>query len=196
MKRFIAITALLVAGFAAPAAAQGTVSTSAQNKPLADVAKDEEARRKTVSKPAKVYTNSNLRTDISVGVPLPPSTPRNTLIPGNTSPGNNSPGAPGAATPPMDQAYWADRIKTARTALDRNQMFADALQSRINALRTDFVNRDDPARKAKIEGDLNTALAELARVTKEMEDQRKGITAIEDDARRAGVPPGWLRPGA
>jgi hypothetical protein len=33
-------------------------------------------------------------------------------------------------------------------------------------------------------------------VRKELEEQAKAITAIEDEARRARVPPGWLRPGA
>ena len=99
MKRFIALTAVLVAGFAALTAAQSTVSST--TRPLADVAKDEEARRKTVSKPAKVYTNGNLRSDISKGVPLPPSTP-STVTPGNTTPSNTTPGAPGAATAPKD----------------------------------------------------------------------------------------------
>jgi len=80
--------------------------------------------------------------------------------------------------------------------MDRQQIFADSLQSRINALTTDFVNRDDPAQRAKIEADRKTALAELERVKKELVDQAKAITAIEDEARRAGVPPGWLRPGA
>lgn len=192
MTRFIAITAVLVLGAAALASAQTTI------KPLADVAKDEEARRKTVSKPAKVYTNSSLRDDISVGVPLPPM-PAPTAKPANASPSNTTPTAPGGAIPPApakDQAYWADRIKVARATLDRTQIFADSLQSRINALLTDFVNRDDPAQKAKIETDRKAALAELERVKLELAQQRKAITAIEDDARRAGVPAGWLRPGA
>ena len=43
----------------------------------------------------------------------------------------------------------------------------------------------------------NQALAtELERVKKELVDQQKAITSIEDEARRAGVPSGWLRPGA
>ena len=61
---------------------------------------------------------------------------------------------------------------------------------------TDFVNRDDPAQRAKLEADRKTALAELERVKKELETQTKGIAAIEEEARRAGVPAGWLRPGA
>ena len=35
------------------------------------------------------------------------------------------------------------------------------MQTRINALTTDFVNRDDPAQRAVIEHDRQKALAEL-----------------------------------
>jgi hypothetical protein len=95
-----------------------------------------------------------------------------------------------------DEAYWSGRMKAERATLDRLQIFADSLQSRINALLTDFVNRDDPAQRAKIETDRKTALAELERVNKDLDQQRKKIAALEDEARRAGVPSGWLRPGA
>ena len=175
-------------------AAVGWADQTSQ-KPLADVAKEEEARRKSTRKPAKVYTNDNLRSDIStpVAAPPPPAAPS-----GNTTPSTNAtPAAPGVTTPPpQDQAYWQGRIKTVRDQMQRTQIFADSLQSRINALTTDFVNRDDPAQRARIEADRNAALAELERVKKELEDQAKQIKAIEDEARRAGVPSGWLRPGA
>ena len=193
MKRFIAITAVVIVGFAALASAQSTTT-----KPLADVAKDEEARRKSVRKPARVYTNNSLRSDISVGVAAAPTAPASTDQPANASPSNTSPTAPGANAPAAaakDQAYWSGRMQAARTAMDRTQIFADSLQSRINALTTEFVNRDDPAQRAKLEGDRKAALAELERVKQELEDQRKAIAAIEDEARRANVPSGWLRPG-
>jgi hypothetical protein len=192
MKRIIFITSAAVLAFASFALAQ-----SSMTKPLADVAKAEEARRKEVKKPAKVFTNGSLRPDISKGAAPPPSV----TVPvagANASPaGNTTPAAPAAdAAPSKDQAYWANRIKTAREQLARTQIFADSLQSRINALTTDFVNRDDPAQRAKIEADRRAALAELERVKKELDDQAKAIVAIEDEARRAGVPSGWLRPGA
>lgn len=193
MKRVFALAAAVVLAWAGLATAQ-TSSTSTSTKPLADVAKDEEARRQTVKKPAKVYTNGSLQPDISKGVAPPPSVPPPAAA-ANASPSNATPSGPTAAQV-KDQAYWADRMKAARAAVDRTQIFADSLQSRINALQTDFVNRDDPAQKAKIETDRKTALAELERVKKELADQTKAITAIEDEARRAGVPIGWLRPGA
>jgi hypothetical protein len=190
MKRIIFITSAAVLAVAAVAAAQ-----SSSTKPLADVAKTEEARRQQTKKPAKVITNSDLKPDMSKGVP--PPTVTTTDASANTSPGNASPDKPAAAAAPAkDQAYWATRIKTARDLLTRQQLFADSLQTRINSLTTDFVNRDDPAQRAKIETDRKTALAELEKVKKEMADTTKQIAAIEEEARRAGVPVGWLRPGA
>ena len=158
-------------------------------KPLADVARAEEARRKEVRKPARVITNSDLRPDISKGGAQP-----STVTPVTAA--NATPGAPAADAPPAgakDQAYWSGRMKTAREQLARTQIFMDSLQTRINSLTTDFVNRDDPAQRAKIETDRQQALAELERVKKELTDQQKAITAIEEEARRAGVPSGWLR---
>jgi hypothetical protein len=194
MKRVIAIMAAVVVGSAALAWAQTSTST----KPLADVAKAEEARRKVIRKTAKVYTNDSLVSDISKGVSAPPSTGRSGDTSANATPANATPGAPASAAPGAvkDQAYWSGRIIAARAAVERTQILADSLQSRINALMTDFVNRDDPAQRAKIEGDRKAALAELERTRNDLETQQKAIVAIEDEARRAGVPAGWLRPGA
>ena len=132
--------------------------------------------------------------------PAPAPTPPVTPAPGAAV--VDLPGGTGASAPAPapaagnDQAYWNERITAARAALDRSKVFADALQSRINALTTDFVNRDDPAQRAVIEADRKTALTELDRVRKDIETQQKAIATIEDEARRAGVPSGWLRPGA
>ena len=190
MKRLIFISAALVLTCASLASAQPSVT-----RPLADVAKTEEARRKDVRKPAKVITNNDLKPDISRGIAsVAPATDS-----AATTPANGTPGAPAAAAKPdpaKDQAYWAGRIKDARDKQQRNQMFADSLQTRINSLTTDFVNRDDPAQRAKIEADRKAALAELERVKKDIDAQNKAIAAIEEEARRAGAPAGWLRPGA
>jgi hypothetical protein len=201
MKRISIMTIAAVLAFAAYAAAQ-TTAVTASSRPLADVAKDEEARRKSVRNPAKVYTNDNLRTVGVSGVAAPPVAAP-TAATGNTTPSNATPAAPAttaaaaaASGGKQDQSYWQSRIKDARDQVQRSQLFADSLQTRINSLWTDFVNRDNPIEKAKLEQDRNTALAELEKVKKEITDQQKKITAIEDEARRAGVPPGWLRPGA
>ena len=70
---------------------------------------------------------------------------------------------------------------------------AEALQSRINALTADFSARDDPAQRAVVGEQLNKALAELERMRGDIEVQQKQVTDLEEEARRAGVPPGWVR---
>jgi predicted transcriptional regulator len=68
-----------------------------------------------------------------------------------------------------------------------------ALESRVNALMTDFVNRDDPAQKAAIADDRGKAIGQMNRVKQDIEKITKEIADIEEEARKAGVPAGWLR---
>jgi hypothetical protein len=192
MMRFIAILAVFLA-IAPPLAAAQT---------LAEVAKAEEARRKAVKKPAKVLSNNDLKPDTgrpstpatATGTPTDPAAPP-TPTPGATPVNIPLSPDPGAVAKPsaQDEAVWKDRMVAARAALDRTRLFADALQSRINALTTDFVNRDDPAQRAVIERDRLTAMAELEKVRKEMSDQTKAIADIQEEARKAGVPAAWVR---
>ena len=180
---------LIVFCCALPAAARG--------QSLAEVAKKEEARRKAVKEPGKVYTNTDLRADISKTPPPPSTPPADAKTPADSTASaadKTNPAEKAKADDPIkDQAYWSGRIGAARAALERSRIFADALQTRLNALATDFVNRDDPAQRAQIELERKRASSELERVTREIADQTKAIADIEEEARKAGVPPGWLR---
>jgi hypothetical protein len=173
----------------------GFAVTSAQN--LGDIAKREETRRRQVKAPSKVYTNEDLRGDAGA----PPTAPARET----SSPNASQPAAPAASAQPKDadkaapedpkksEPYWKDRLAKARGDLDRAKTFADALQSRINALTTDFAARSDPAQRAQIGNDRQKALAELDRVKKEIEANTKAIADIQEEARKAGVPAGWVR---
>lgn len=193
MKPVIAIAAICIAAGSIAALAQAPSQPPAPT--LADVARAEEARRKSVKKPAKVYTNANLAAPDVVTSAPPAATPAPADPPAADaqSPATTAPAAPGDEAP-RDQAYWSARIGHARAELTRAQLFADSLQTRINSLKTDFVNRDNRVEREKIEQDLHTALAELEKVKKEIADHGKAIADIEEEARRANVPAGWLRP--
>ena len=92
-----------------------------------------------------------------------------------------------------EEEKWRERMKNARETLDRAKSYSDALQIKINSLNTDFVNRDDPVQRAGIAKERDKSLAELDRLKKEIADHNKAITAIQDEARRAGAPSGWVR---
>jgi hypothetical protein len=166
------------------------VSAVAQAQSLGEVAKQEEARRKTVTSAGKVYTNDNLRSDGSTATPATATAPAATTAAADVP-------APQAADkgqgPKKDEAYWRDRVKSERDALSRAQIFADSLQSRINALTADFSAHDDPYQRNQIGQDRQKALDELDRVHKEIADHTKAISAIQEQARKAGVPAGWVR---
>jgi hypothetical protein len=188
LHKTLVLAASVLLGVAAPLAAQT----------LGDVARKSEEARKTAKKDTKVYTNSDagnvaaataITTLGSGDKPADTTTPADTTKPAETA----KPGQAPTTETAKDQAYWSERMKTLRMQLERDIAFRTALQVQINSLTTDFVNRDDPAQRAVIETDRNRALAELDRLSKAIEDDKKAIAEFEEEARRANVPAGWLR---
>lgn len=181
---------------------------------LGSVAKKEAERRKTAPS-GKVYTNDSLSS-----APAPSSAPATSgsdAAPAASSSSDTDKSATDKSTTDKsaadttdkaapskqvsadpaerkkDEAEWRERIKNEREALDRAKSYADALQIKINALNTDFVNRDDPVQRAAIAAERDKSLAEMDRLKKEIAEHTKKIAAIQQDARRAGAPAGWVR---
>ena len=183
MTRSVLLTTVLAA------ACFGPTPAYAQQKPsLGELAAREAQRRQTVKGSSKVLTNE----DLPRGTAPRPAPPADPAAPA-TEAKPDEPPPPKAEDPAKDEAWWRQRISQAREELRRNEMFADALQTRINSLTNDFTARDDPFQRAKIAEDRTKALTELERVNADIESTRKKIADIEEEARRAGVPPGWLR---
>jgi hypothetical protein len=164
---------------------------SASSPSLGEAARKEAIRRQMVGKAARVYTIKDLPTPPDNPVVIEPPVEETT-----------KPAVEGAAKPEAkdekkeekhDEKWWRARMTAAIEAADRDVTLIDAVQSRINALTTDFVNRDDPIQKARIFEDRQKALAELDRLKKQSEADQKAIDDIREEARRLGVPPGWIR---
>jgi hypothetical protein len=167
--------------------ASGVVPLRAQS--LADVARQEEARRKEIRQPAKVYTNKDL-----VSVPsTSPQTASSTAPAVPDAAGKTDKDAakdaakdakdtkdPGGV---KDQAYWSNRLKALTAQLDGDQMLADAQRNRVNMLTAAAVTGPD----------MQKALDDLDRLMQAIERDRKAVADFPEEARRASVPPGWLR---
>lgn len=173
-------------------------ASTARAQSLADVARKEEERRKTLPDAGKVYTNKDLGSSSSATPPPDASSKADRTADADKA-AKDAKDAKDAdkeakdKEPAKDQAYWAGRLKTLQDQLLRDQNYADAMQTRINSLTADFTNRDDPAQRAVLERDRQKSLAELARLTTSIQDTKKAIADLHEEARRAGVPPGWLR---
>lgn len=190
---------LLYGAAAVRTSAQGLANASAQG--LADVAKQQEARRGKDDKRdgPKVYTNKDLRGGPASSAAQPQKT---TPAPAaaSSSAAAAATSEPPAAEPKSDakaevrnEQYWRKRTQALRDQLERDRTLTDALQSRVNALTADVISRDDPAQRAKLSLDRQKALTELERLKAAVSDGTKAIADLDEEARRAGVPPGWLR---
>ena len=183
--------------------------SSASAQSLADVAQKESERRQTTTT-GKSYSNRDLR-------PTPPAPPdaSDRAAPAATAPADSvvdtassvekadaaadsasdskDENADGKKSDVKDEEYWSKRMAELRERLDRDQTFMQALQSRVDALTSDFVNRDDPAQRGQIASDRQKTLAELDRLRKSVEADKRSIPDLEEEARQSGVPAGWLR---
>ena len=183
---------ILTAGFVVVAVCVGTLAVYAQGQPsLADLARQEAERRKALKTTSKFITDKDLK-------PAPPRTAEAGPGAAPTAPTPQDvpaePAAPeGQRGEARDQAWWKARMDQFREELRRGEVFAESLQSRVNALTNDFVSRDDPYQRAKIGEDRQKMLAETDRVRIDIDRLKKALTDFEEEARQAGVPPGWLR---
>src|SRR5438128_10677959 len=106
---------------------------------LADVAKKEEARRKSTPAAPKTYTNKDLGS-----VPGPAGQPdaaaKDEKAGDKAKDGKNGKdGKDAPKDPTKEQSYWSERMKALQGKLDQDMNFQDAMQTRINALSADFV---------------------------------------------------------
>jgi hypothetical protein len=173
---------------------------SATPTSLADAARREALRRQLTAESVQVLTNQDLPpapARAAVQMPVLEAQPE---TPGAASPaGGQAVGAPApettAAQPQerRDEAWWRARMTTAQESLERDRVLAEAMQSRINALQADVVNRDDPAQQAQLRQQLQRALDELDRLNRQIAAGEQAIRDIQTEARRQRVPPGWLR---
>jgi hypothetical protein len=186
----VLLVALFFTGGPAPLAAQS----------LADVARQEQERRKAVKATSKVITNKDL-----VAVPaITPAAADDAATaaeagkdgaktePGKTDASKTDAAKPGAE-PAKDQAYWSSRAKALQSELSRNETFLVALQSRVNALANEYTNQSDPIQQARLATERQKAIDELNNLTRQIAEGKKAIATLQEDARRAGVPPSWVR---
>jgi hypothetical protein len=186
--RVVAVAVTTLMAFAVPAFAQG----------LADLARAAEAARKdSTDKPAtKVYTNKDLP---AVDRPAPGT--ETTGDPASADPSSATPPAgavdPSSPEPPSSErgeTYWRERMRPLRERLDRDRAIAEETRRRADGLMRSAdrcfqigIVCADYTESLRLSEQHKALLAEVAR------DER-AVFALEEEARRAGVPPGWLRP--
>lgn len=179
--RWLAVAALVLACIAPSA-------TAAQGPPLslAEIAKKELERRKTVKVPSKVFTDKDVRAlraktrAAELPAPAVETTTAGTIT-------------AEATVEAKDEAWWRARVALARENILRRAMLAAAVKGRIDALVMAFANSSEPFQRLTLDQDREKAVVELARAQADVELSRTHLEDIEEEGRKAGIPPGWIR---
>ncbi len=170
------------------------LSSLAQAQDLATLAKKEKERRAKVTRPVKVLTEDDGKEAGAKG------TGSVTALPGEatTPPGGGVEKQAESDSPENQQAKWKKRGDAARAAVANAEKTLAQMERDLAALRSDMTqvsaaDAQDPMRLQKRD-------ARVFAMNKQIEGQKAAIVAtkkaladFEDEARRSGVPAGWLR---
>ena len=166
------------------------VVPSAQQS-LADVARNTEAARNaSAGRPrAKVYTNK----DLGAIERVPAATAATNSTAPRPAPAPPAPSGDTLLPDVKSEAYWRDRMRPLRERLDRARALADGTKRQAETLMRSAdrcfqigIVCADYTESLRLTEEHKTLAADLASAERE-------VAALEEEARRAGVPPGWVR---
>lgn len=177
-----------------------SVSGVGRAQDLAEAARKEKARRAALKANTKVITRVITEDDLKD----PKASP-------SPSPGapSASPAEEAAATPPAPasapavdpeaaRAEWKERVVAARQAVASAEAQVKSREDEIARVRADVgplsaSDAMDPLRLQKKDQKIAELQSRLTSEKQALSDARKALDRLEEAARRAGVPPGWLR---
>lgn len=162
----------------------GYFSVGASAQTIADYARQERARRQSQQK-SPVITTQMIRstpaatTDVTPGEPAKPVAAQPT-----------PPAAPAGDT--RDEKWWRDAFTKAREEVKRAEDRIAVLDNELKTVNREFLQRSfDPDNSGpRAIADTTTRL-EAAK--KDLDTARGKVSQLEEDMRRAGAPPGWVR---
>jgi hypothetical protein len=161
----------------------GVIPAGAQS--LADIARTEEARRKTIKQTSRVYTDADVAKWRTVTAESQQAAATVTALDANGNPAGEAATAAGL---PTDEAGWRARLQSARDGIDRNRLLVNALEQQARTAKARAGDEDGNG-----EDPNASRAAEIKRLKAEMEAFSRTLANAEEDARQAGVPPGWVR---
>ncbi len=181
----------------------GVMLVPASGQSLADVARQEEARRAKVRTSGKVLTNADLPAS-AILQPASVTTPAAEGVDGTASPAGDAEastegapakadGAPAAAKAPTDdEAGWTQRAAAVNKALADAQAEARLLRALADRLALEM-HAGNPAAAERAARERDDVKTRMAAVEARELDANAARRALELEARAAGVPPAWIQ---
>ncbi len=185
-----ACVSLVVASLSTAALQAQSLAGAAKKAGEASAKAKQADGQKTVDKPAtKVYTNKDLGDVPPSTATTTPTETSDSKTPSGSAATPASPATPAATSTPQDERSWRARARDLRRTLADDQ-------TKLAAAKVHYDSLPDTAKgavDAPIVDAWMKAREEISRLTAAVANDQRAISELEDEARRAGVPPGWLR---
>ncbi|MEO8500788.1 MAG: hypothetical protein ABI565_07720 [Vicinamibacteria bacterium] len=168
----------------------------AHSQDLAALARKEKERRARITKPVKVLTEDDGKAAAASGAGSVTS-----LGGSGTAPAESAETA-SKAQPPAEveaqKAAWQARAAAARSAVTTAEKTLAQMEKDLSTYRSDMTpvsaaDAQDPMRLQKRDARIVEMNKQIEAQKVAVADAKKAIIAFEEEARRAGVPAGWLR---
>ena len=93
------------------------------------------------------------------------------------------------------ESTWRERANQHRRAVSQAEQRIGELEAKLAEIRNDLAptNVMDPNREQTRRAEYAQTQAELEVAKGELERARQALADLEEEARRKGVPPGWIR---
>jgi hypothetical protein len=179
------------------------VASTAHAQSLADVARQEQERRKTIETPARVYTdadvqkNAPLTTAAARPQPASDATAADASAKSKADDGANPEGASAAKDAskdaPKDEAGWRSKVDSAREDLARSRRLLAAMEQQLVGLGIQASSAAIAGQKGPDQAKQQESAREVERLRADVQKYAEALTKLEGDARDKGVPPGWVR---
>jgi len=163
------------------------IPSSAQS--LAEIAAKEAARRAAIKEPAKVTTEADLPADKTAAgkparVEADGAKPSATSAQTSTTTKSDDNG--------HDERWWSVRVRPLVEKLNRATRNLEIARAQAAAVSAEMDRSGTPARTAMTRR-LQSAAAQVDRRAAEVVNARRALDDLEEEARKAGALPGWLR---
>lgn len=177
---------------ATPAAA--SPSTERADALIAELSRREEEYKKDAAEVAARDRQARLPVIVEASTPAPSSSrPSITTSPAGVAPTASTPTV--SAETGRDEAWWKNEMRTVEVRLnDNTRRLQEANDQRTMAQRQmEIAVKAGAAVFAQAQEAFNRANAEVQRLQAEVRNDSAAVERVREDARRANVPPGWLR---
>ncbi|MFQ6069070.1 MAG: hypothetical protein ACE5LC_00935, partial [Candidatus Aminicenantales bacterium] len=166
---------------------------------LVEIAKKEKERRARLKgKTVKVITNADLRrmkgkASVSVMRIQPPEKEKSTPPKEEKVKSQTSPAEKDFSSEWMNEELFRKKKNSLFQNLEKAKEYVSLLETKLNGLWQEFNTMDDVISRDAILREMEETRQKIKKAKEEEEKARKELDKFLKEARKKGVPPGWLR---